>query len=169
MGDAGLMFEPHPSNFEKFYNFKDGGMIFWLSQLVSNFQRSVPQFSVHFCSLSLTLCTALYAFTLMHCLHINTYNCTYFWTYFLYYKSEILERPTQCTVIYFRLAFKFSCTCVFTRYFWTVYSFKKKCQMKDFTLVYWLHISKTIPMTKPFHIISFNVNMVQPCKSNIWK
>jgi hypothetical protein len=28
MGDAGLMFEPHPSNFEKFYNFKDGGMIF---------------------------------------------------------------------------------------------------------------------------------------------
>ena len=44
------MFEPHPPNFENLYNFSDVQMIFWLSLLVSNFQRSVWECSVHSCS-----------------------------------------------------------------------------------------------------------------------
>ena len=54
MGVAGLMFEPHPPNFENQYNFYNWGVQmmlndFLISCLVSDFQRSVwsvPSISV---------------------------------------------------------------------------------------------------------------------------
>ena len=54
MGVAGLIFEPHPPNFANQYNFwrcsKDVQMIFLISLLVSYFQRSVWECSLHICS-----------------------------------------------------------------------------------------------------------------------
>ena len=79
MGAAGLMFEPHPPNFENLYNFKDREMLFdycyWF-QIFKNQCLSFPSISV--------ACPWLYV---LHCMHspwciAYQYKCTYFWTYF---------------------------------------------------------------------------------------
>ena len=50
IGVAGSMFEPHPPNLQLLRCSNDVEMIFGLSLLVSNFQRSVWECSIHSCS-----------------------------------------------------------------------------------------------------------------------
>ena len=101
MAVAGLIFEPHSPNFENQYNFWTWYIFKWyqndflISLLVSNFQRSVWECSVHICSCP---CSILHtpAFSIGLCITLKIWKClekslTYdFWCLFTEFGTDWL-------------------------------------------------------------------------------